>query len=165
MEEDKTAAQELIDKFSQPGMNLSTDQRNKAKLVGAENSVRQSLVELILGQFNKVAAYDVTISKIMSILTEKAQLMETNELLGMLAVLSKASGNDSKTILEMFKRPDSDLKRYVSELQKIVGEKENIVDAEVVKEEVTINLSPEKQERVLRLLEKMQAKDREAAEE
>jgi hypothetical protein len=124
-----------------------------------ENTVKESLVQLIIGGFNKVSAYDSVISEIVKQLSQRALQMDTNELLGFLAVLSKASSADSKTMLEMFRRSDSDLKRYISELQKIVGVDDNIVDATInqpKEDPVQIDLSPEKKEKVLRLLERMQ---------
>jgi len=141
--------------------NITPAERSNARKVdrNVENSVKESLVQLILGGFNKVAAYDTVISEIVRQLSQRALQMDTNELLGFLAVLSKASSADSKTMLEMFRRSDSDLKRYISELQKIVGVEDSIVEATMNspnEDLVQIDLSPEKKEKVLRLLERMQ---------
>lgn len=164
---DKTPIMEIVEKLDNPDNLLSDEERNKIKSLTGDvgSAVKTSLISLMMGQFTKIAAYDNAVNKILKTLTERIEMMEPEELITFLGVLTKTSASESKTVLELFKKQGDDFKAIVDQLQKISITKEKVIneEGEEVSEELKpiINLSQNKKDKVLRLMERLGKSDEE----
>lgn len=157
----KTPIMEIVEKLDNPDNLLSDEEKNKIKNLTGDvgSAVKTSLISLMMGQFTKIAAYDNAVNKVLKTLTERIEMMEPDELITFLGVLTKTSASESKTVLELFKKQGDDFKSIVEQLQKISITKEKVINekGEEVSEELKpiINLSQSKKDKVLRLMERL----------
>jgi len=150
-----TPFEDIMQRLENPENNLTEEQKNNLKSVTNDvgSVVKSSLISLLLGQFNKVATYESAAQSIIQQLSERAVAMETDELISFLSVLAKANAMETKTIMDMFKKNENDVGKIVKEIQKI--SKPELSEKPVI--DITSSstvLSAEKQERILRFLEK-----------
>jgi len=154
--------QEIVEKLQDPDNMLSTQQRDQVRnLTGSvDNFVKASLINLLMGQFTKISAYESAIQQIVQELSRKAPSMDTDELIAFLTTLAKVNASETKTTLDLFKKNDNDVKQFIKEIQKITKERpagrddtEDIIDDSTVE---SIELTPEKKEKAMRLLSAIQ---------
>ena len=152
---------DITSQLSAPENHLTIDERNNIKsLSNIENTVKVGLVNLFMEQFGKVKNYDMAIDKIVANLMDKIPMLEPDELTNLLSVLTKTRQTEAKNILDAFKKQGDDIKIIIREVQK---EKKGKGQEEVEEEEARANnplmsMSPEKRDKLLRVLNKMSGK-------
>ena len=156
---------EVVGKIKDPENTLSTEEKNKVKNLTGDvgNAVKASLIQLLMGQFSKIDKYDAAIKTVMTELGRKIPLMDSDELVALLSVLTKTSTNESKNVMEVFKKQGDDFKTLISELQKMSKDGDVInaedIDENSIRAKPIIDLSPEKKDKVLRLVQKLSKKN------
>ena len=157
----KSPMEDIIEKLKNPDNMLTEAQRNNIKnLTGnVENVVKASLINLLMGQFTKITAYESAIGEIVKRLADVSKQMDTDELISLLSVLTKATAVESKSVLDLFKKNDNNVGRLLKEVQKITKITPSMRDDsdEIINnEEANMNkLSLEKKEKLLQMLENM----------
>jgi len=156
---EKTAADtpivEIVEKLRNPESELTPAERNAVRnLTGnVDSAVKTSLVQLLMGRFNKVAAYDDAINKVLAKLMEKLQIMDPDELVAMLTTLAKVSASESKNVLELFKKSGDNIEDVIKSLRKESVKK--TIDTDPRDDKNIIDMSPEKTDKILRLIDKL----------
>lgn len=156
------AFEDILGKLNNPQNSLTVEDRKKIKQTtgNIENNIKTSLVNLLMGQFSKVAVYDTAIGSVIEKLSQRAQHMDTEELIAFLSVLTKVNASETKNVLDLFKKNDTDVKQFIQEIQKISKTSAVLQEEEDMKDSVKISLTPEKKERILQLMDKMTEKEK-----
>jgi hypothetical protein len=163
-----------MEKLQNPGNNLTPEERKRVRELTAntENTLKASLVNLLMGQFSKIAVYDTAIQTAIQMLTERARTMSDEDLIAFCGALAKVNASESKNVLDLFKKHDSDLKTFLKELQKVNQQKPIYEEGDVDEVLATTKdgratiarLSPEKKEKFLKLFGKLKDVEVEDAE-
>lgn len=170
LKEEPGPFEELVEKLN-PDHALTVPERNQVRNMGSNvnNVVKSSLINLLMGQFSKISAYEAAIGNIITKLAEKTNEMDTDELISLLHVLTKVNASETKNVMDLFKKNDSDVQNIIKELQKLAKEKpsmredtEDIIEQTEVKQSV---LSPQKQEKLIRLFDGLKDAKQQDAEQ
>jgi 3-methyladenine DNA glycosylase AlkC len=155
-----TAFSDIMGKLNNPENQLSVSDRMTVRNIAGdvESAVKSSLVELMMGQFSKISAYDAVAGAVMKQLVDRAPLMDTEELLNFLNIVSSTSSKEAKAILDQFKKAENDIRIIFKEQsQKVVDEQKmeqqilNVEGKEVKKN----TFSGEQKEKMLKLIRKV----------
>ena len=91
--------------------------------------------------------------------------MADDDLIAFMSVLAKVSSVESKNIMDLFKKHDTDLKQFLREVKKLNEKKpgfdentENTIDYSDQDAELD-KLSPEKKEKLVKLIDKLNNKN------
>lgn len=158
---------EIMDKLENPENHIDPEQKKLMRSLGGnvENAVKASLISLLMNQFSKITTYEKAISGALTTLTQRTKMMDTQELITFLGVLTKASSVEVKTVMDMFKKSDNDVKQFMKEVQKLIKERPTVDEDEVktiVKPKV--KLSMDKKEKALRVMKMLIDKEAEDIE-
>ena len=152
----------IVDMIEDPGNSLTLEQKTTVReLTGdVSNTIKVSLINLLMDRFNRVATYDGAIQQVLTLVLAKASILEPDELLSLLAVLTKTSAVEAKSLMDVFKKNGDDVGEILKEIQKLnKGSKDSKPgERDVDNTQAIIELSPEKADKVARLLEKLQSK-------
>ena len=165
--ETKLPIVDIVNKLKDPLNSLTEEEKNQIKMITGDvgSAVKASLIQLLMGQFSKVDTYNAAIDQVMKSLLAKIPLMETDELIASLSVLTKTSTTAAKGVMDVFQKQGNNMKELVEDLQKL-AKKGRIVDAEDLEDEPKkpksiINLPPEKKDKLIRLMHKLSDKRKE----
>ena len=161
MEKKKSPIIEVIEKIKDPNNILSEEDKDRVKKLTGDvgSAVKTSLIDLMLGQFSKVAIYDGAIQQIMKKLITKMDIMDPEELIQFLGVLAKTSTTESKNVMDMFRKQGDDFKALIEQIEhnnqkSIVVETKDESNVDGTTKTI-INMSPDKKSKLLRLINKV----------
>jgi hypothetical protein len=150
----QSAIDEVIGMLNDPANMLKAEEKKGIRELTSdtESALKSSLVHLLMDGVNKSKLYDDASRQITSVLMQRASIMAPDELIEMLKVISKISTAEAKGVMDMFKKQDDSFKKMIKDINEDKGE---AALTENAKGSPLLGLSPDKADKVLRLMDKL----------